>query len=151
MKKFVFGPLLPLLIGVSFIIVGSYSMFFWCYFSEPNFDIFDWVIFAFFTLFLPTIILCSRLFAAVRIDTKGITQLLFGFIPMKRIRWDALKEIRFKQHAAAWVFFSKRPLGGLCYDKIVDRRDVIPVPYSEKVIHAIRCFSDQEIKEYKEE
>ena len=150
MKKFVFAPLWPLLIGVSFIIVVSYSMFFWCYFSEPNFDIFDWVIFAFFTLFLPTIILCSRLFAAVRIDTKGITQLLFGFIPMKRIRWDALKEIRFKQHAAAWVFFSKRPLGGLCYDKIVDRRDVIPVPYSEKVIHAIRYFSDQEIKEYKE-
>ena len=151
MRKFVFAPLWPLLIVVSFYIVALYGVFFWCLLSGEQFGIFLWVIIIFFTLFLPTIILCSRLFAAVRIDTKGITQLLFGFIPMKRIRWDALKEIRFKQHAAAWVFFSKRPLGGLCYDKIVDRRDVIPVPYSEKVIHAIRCFSDQEIKEYKEE
>ena len=100
---------------------------------------------------LPTILPftnAQRWFTVVKLDQNGVTQLLFGFIRKRHIKWDEITELRLSTFMGAWIFFSKQPLENIFYDDIVKRKDVIQIAFTPKLIKAIREYTNQEIIGY---
>ena len=105
----------------------------------------------FFPVVLPTILPftnAQRWFTVVKLDQNGVTQLLFGFIRKRHIKWDEITELRLSTFMGAWIFFSKQPLENIFYDDIVKRKDVIQIAFTPKLIKAIREYTNQEIIGY---
>ena len=153
-KKYRFITSLTMWIGISFAMLMPYSIFVFviCYNQAypQNMSTGVWVVFVFFTVIWPTIIPftnANRFLTVVILDENGVTQKLFGFIRIRRIRWDEISEIRLGKYMGGWIFFSKRPINNLFYDDIVKRKDVIQIGYSQKLEAAIKEYTDKEIVE----
>ena len=154
-KKYKFLTSLTMLVGISFGMLMSYSIFVFviCYNQAYPQDMSTgvWIGYVFCTVILPTIIPFTngnRFLTVVILDEKGVTQKLFGFIKLRAITWEELLEIRLAMYMGSWIFFSKRPINNMFYDDIVKRKDVIQIGYSPKLIDAIRKYTDKEIFGY---
>ena len=152
-KKHYFATSLTMWIGLSLLILYSYGIFLLIcfYWNNDNLSTTSWAECIFFTIILPTIIPftnAQRFFTVIRLDSYGITQLLFGFIKRRQIKWEEITELRASGYMGAWIFFSKRPLENFFYDDIVKRKDVIQAGCSKKLVSAIREYTDMPIIGY---
>ena len=152
-KKHYFATSLTMWIGLSLLILYSYGIFLLIcfYWNNDNLSTTSWAECIFFTIILPTIIPftnAQRFFTVVTLDKNKVTQKLFGIFRIRLIKWNEISEIRIVSYIGGWVFFSKHPLENIFYDDIVKRKDVIQIAYTEKLINAIREYTDIKIIGY---
>ena len=151
-KQHSFITSLAMWIGLSVLIVLSYSLFLWAiWYDDGSVRMLEWILAGLFMVFLPTLIPftnAQRFFTVVTLDKNKVTQKLFGIFRIRLIKWNEISEIRIVSYIGGWVFFSKHPLENIFYDDIVKRKDVIQIAYTEKLINAIREYTDIKIIGY---
>lgn len=138
--------------GLTFMIVLTYSLLILVTFVSKN-TIFDaGFVVSFVCIFmlgiLPTltwIFMIHRGFSIIEINETGIHKSLFIIFRKKSILWDEVKELRIIHMVDTWLFIGKIEMGQMCYDKLVNHKDVLHLTYSEIVYTALRQYCDKEI------
>lgn len=120
-----------------------------CYFTFETEDfltclplfLFLGAIFPIFLIVYTIVSLCP----SISFSEKGVTKTLMGK-QLRQLSWDEIKEMRaISKGIAVYIFFSKSELEGLSPWRSSQRKDNIYLIYSEKVLKAIRQYTDQAI------
>lgn len=90
-------------------------------------------------------IIIRHCFCRIILDSEGLTKKLFG-ITIKRIKWIDLQDIVIANMFVNSIFLSDRKIEDINYFRLVNKRWVIQISYSAKIIEAIKEFTPLEIR-----
>ena len=93
-KQHSFITSLAMWIGLSVLIVLSYSLFLWAiWYDDGSVRMLEWILAGLFMVFLPTLIPftnAQRFFTVVTLDKNKVTQKLFGIFRIRLIKWNEI-------------------------------------------------------------
>lgn len=70
----------------------------------------------------------------------GVRIKYLGAIPIRKMMWQEIREVRSVAWSGQWLFFSKSSLEGLNYSQIIKQKDIIQIAYREKVVKIVQNY-----------
>ncbi len=141
-----------MIVALIVLVAMTYAIliFSYCYPPARPTEIYDHILLVICAGVLPTLVIIFAIprgvFSVVTINEKGAKRSFCGRFLKTEMSWAEMAEVRYYWRILPTVFFSKTvTLDGMTYEKIIKRKDVIQLALSQKVLNAIKQFTDKEI------
>ena len=99
---------------------------------------------------LPTTIWITHIhrgFSIIRINEKGLKRSLFTIFCRREISWKDIVDFKVITRVETRIYLSRIKIKDMSYSKIVNNKNIIHLPYTEKVFNLIEKYTDIKLKD----